>query len=245
LGSRLLPNCRGFINCVLLDKVKAADERLWYAQQAAAYGWSRNVLVHQIESKLHRRQGKAITNFKKTMPKRQSELAQQLLKDPYNFDFLTLSEKAMEKDLESALVRRISEFLIELGVGFSFVGSQFPLKVGGEEFRIDLLFYHLKLRCYFVIDLKMGAFRPEHAGKLNFYLSAVDNQLRHPGDKKTVGLILCREKNGLVAEYALQDIAKPLGVSEYESLRKLPMQLKGALPSIKQIEAEFGKKKAG
>ncbi len=148
------------------------------------------------------------------------------MKAPYNFDFLTLSVEAAEKDLESELVRQIRKFLMEPGVGFAFVGSQSPLTVGGEEFRIDLLFYHLKLRRYFVIDLKMGAFKPEYAGKLNFYLSAVDNQLRHPDDEPRVGLVLCKEKNGVVAQYALQDIRKPLGVSEFRNLEKLPAQLK-------------------
>jgi predicted nuclease of restriction endonuclease-like (RecB) superfamily len=209
------------------------------AIQAVQNGWSRNVLVHQIESKLHKRQGKAITNFKTALPKAQSDLAQQLVKDPYNFDFLSLTQEAQEKDLESELVRQIRKFLMELGVGFAFVGSQFPLTAGGEEFRIDLLFYHLKLRRYFVIDLKMGAFKPEYAGKLNFYLSAVDNQLRHPDDKRTVGLVLCKEKNGVVAQYALQDIRKPLGVSEFRHLEKLPVQLKRTLPTIQDIEAEF------
>lgn len=227
-------------NVRLLDMVKKPAERLWYTEQAIQHGWSRNVLVLQIESRLYRRQGKAITNFRATLPKPQSDLAQQLLKDPYNFDFLTLSQEAQEKDLESGLVQHIRKFLLELGVGFAFVGSQYPLEVGGDEFRIDLLFYHLKLRCYIVIDLKMGVFKPEYAGKLNFYLSAVDELLRHPEDRPSMGLVLCKAKNGVVAEYALRDIGKPLGVSEFRHLENLPKQLRGTLPTIEEIEAELG-----
>ncbi len=229
-----------FHNCTLLDKVKDREERLWYIREAAKNGWSRNVLVMQIESGLYRRQGKAITNFEATLPAPQSDLAQQLLKDPYNFDFLTLSNEAHERDLESGLVEHIQKFLLELGVGFSFVGSQYPLEVGGEDFRIDLLFYHLKLRCFVVIDLKMGLFKPEYAGKMNFYLSAVDEMIRHADDKPSIGLILCKAKSGIVAEYALRDIAKPLGVSEFKYLEQLPDQLKGTLPTIEEIEAELG-----
>jgi len=193
----------------------------------------------QIESGLYRRQGKAQTNFARTLPSLQSDLAQQLLKDPYNFDFLTLSREAHEKDLETALVTQIRKFLLELGVGFSFVGSQYPLEVGGQDFRIDLLFYHLKLRCFVVIDLKMGAFQPEDSGKMNFYLSAVDDLLRHPDDKPTIGLVLCRTKNRIVAEYALRDISKPLGISEFRYLEQLPEDLKGTLPTIEELEAEL------
>lgn len=228
-------------NVRLLDLVKDPAERLWYIQQAIQNGWSRNVLVIHIEAGLYHRQGKAQTNFTKTLPAPQSDLAQQLLKDPYNFDFLTLSQAAHEKDLESGLLADIRKFLLELGVGFSFVGAQYPLEVGGEDFRIDLLFYHLKLRCYVIIDLKTGAFKPEYAGKMNFYLSAVDDLLRHPDDKPSIGLILCKGKNRIVAEYALRDMAKPLGVSEFRHLETLPEQLKGTLPTIEQLEAELEK----
>ena len=226
-------------NIRILDLVKDPKERLWYAKHAVKHGWSRNVLVLQIESKLHRRQGKAITNFKTTLPPAQSDLAQQILKDPYNFDFLTISQHAHEKDLESGLIDQIRNFLLELGVGFAFVGSQYLLEVGGEDFRIDLLFYHLKLRAYVVIDLKMGPFKPEYAGKMNFYLSAVDDKLRHPQDRPSIGLILCKEKNGIIAEYAVRDIAKPLGVSSFKLLEKLPAKLKRTLPTIEEIEAEL------
>jgi predicted nuclease of restriction endonuclease-like (RecB) superfamily len=226
-------------NVRLLDLVKNPEERLWYAQQTIQNGWSRNVLVMQIESGLYRRQGQAITNFQATLPQPQSDLAQQLIKDPYNFDLLTLTKEAHERDLERELLLHLRQFLIELGVGFAFGGSQVPLEVGEEDFKFDLLFYHVKLRCFVVIDLKMGPFRPEYAGKMNFYLSAVDDMLRHPDDKPSIGLILCKAKSGIVAEYALRDIGKPLGVSEFRHLEKLPEQLRGTLPTIEEIEAEL------
>lgn len=182
-------------NVRILDIVKDPTERLWYVQQTIQHGWSRNVLVHQIESGLYHRQGKAVTNFDRTLPKPQSELAQQLLKDPYNFDFLSLGKDALERDLERALIDHIRDFLLELGVGFAFVGSQYHLEVGGQDFYIDLLFYHLRLRCYVVIDLKMSGFQPEFSGKMNFYLSVVDDLLRHPDDQPSIGMILCKSKN--------------------------------------------------
>jgi predicted nuclease of restriction endonuclease-like (RecB) superfamily len=222
--------------------VKASSERVWYIEQAIQNGWSRNVLVMQIESGLYRRQGKALTNFQTTLPKPQSDLAQQLLKDPYNFDFLTLTTEAQERDLERELLVHLRQFLIELGVGFAFVGSQVSLEVGGEDFKLDLLFYHFKLRSFVVIDLKMGPFKPEYAGKMNFYLSAVDDLLRHPDDKPSIGLILCKAKNRIIAEYALRDVSKPLGISAFRHLEKLPKQLKGTLPTIEEIEAEFEKR---
>ncbi len=229
-----------FHSCVLLDKVKEPGERLWYARQAIQHGWSRNVLVHQIESGLYRRQGKALTNFDRTLPTPQSELAQQILKDPYNFDFLTLGADAQERELERGLLEHIRAFLLELGVGFAFVGSQYLLEVGGEEFRIDLLFYHLKLRCYVVIDLKISDFKPEFAGKMNFYLSAVDDLLRHPNDQPSIGMILCKTRNRVVVEYALRDVGKPIGITEYQLTAILPDQLKSSLPTIEELEAELG-----
>src|SRR6267142_136763 len=183
-----------FHNCTILDKLKNLAERIWYAQQTIENGWSRNILIHQIESNLFHRKGKAITNFDRTLPAPQSELAQQIIKDPYNFDFLSLGSEAKERDLERGLIAQLQKFLLELGVGFAFVGSQYPLEVDGEDFFIDLLFYHLKLRCFVVIDLKMDQFRPEYAGKMNFYLSAVDDLLKHPADQPSVGIILCRTK---------------------------------------------------
>jgi predicted nuclease of restriction endonuclease-like (RecB) superfamily len=229
-----------FHNCILLDKVKDPAERRWYIQAAIENGWSRNMLVAHIESKLFHRQGKSITNFERTLPSPQSDLAQQLLKDPYNFDFLTLSQDAHERDLESGLVEHIRKFLLELGVGFSFVGSQYPLEIAGEDYRLDLLFYHLKLRCFIVIDLKGGAFQPEYTGKMNFYLSAVDDTLKHPTDQPSIGLILCRIKKQLVVEYALRGTTTPMGISEFTHLAKLPDEFKGNLPTIEELEAELG-----
>jgi predicted nuclease of restriction endonuclease-like (RecB) superfamily len=228
-------------NLRILDLLKIPGEREWYIRQAVKHGWSRNVLVHQIESGLHRRQGKALTNFKTTLPVLQSELAQQVLKDPYNFDFLTLSEDVRERELESGLLEHLRKFLLELGVGFAFVGSQYPLEVGGEDFKLDLLFYHIKLRCFVVIDLKMGPFRPEHAGKMNFYLAAIDDLLRHEDDQPSIGIILCKSKNAIIAEYALHDATKPIGVSEYRLTTSLPSNLRGNLPTIKELEAELKK----
>ncbi|AGY58142.1 hypothetical protein GKIL_1896 [Gloeobacter kilaueensis JS1] len=199
-------------NVRILDKVTTSQEREWYIYKTIENGWSRNVLELQIDSGLYRRQGKAVTNFTRTLPPAQSDLAQQLLKDPYNFDFLTLGQDAHERDLERGLLVHIRQFLLELGAGFSFVGSQYHLDVGGDDFYIDLLFYHLKLRCFVAIDLKMGKFIPEYAGKMNFYLSVLDDQLRHPSDEPSIGLILCRTDNQLVVEYALRDVNKPIGV---------------------------------
>src|ERR1039457_3543543 len=230
-----------FHNCILLDKVKNPEERCWYVQQTIQNGWSRNVLVMQIESGLYRRQGSAITNFQATLPAPDSDLAQQLVKDPYHFDFLALREGVRERELEGSLLAHLRDFLIELGTGFAFAGSQVPLEVGGEEFKLDLLFYHLKLRCFVVIDLKMGPFKPEYAGKMNFYLSAVDDLLRHLDDKPSIGLILCKSKNAIVAEYALRDAKKPIGISGFRVTESLPAGLKGSLPTIEEIEAELAK----
>ncbi|MBY0506096.1 MAG: PDDEXK nuclease domain-containing protein [Bryobacteraceae bacterium] len=229
-----------FHNCILLDKVKDPAERLWYMHGAIENGWSRNMLALHIEAKLFQRQGKATTNFHRTLPSPQSDLAQQLLKDPYNFDFLTLSKDAHERELEAGLVEHIRKFLLELGVGFSFVGSQYPLEIAGESYRLDLLFYHLKLRCFIVIDLKGGAFKPEYTGKMNFYLAAVDDTLKHPADQPSIGLILCRTKKELVVEYALRGTTTPMGISEFTHLVKLPEEFKGTLPTIEEIEAELG-----
>ncbi|MBW4603521.1 MAG: DUF1016 family protein [Calothrix sp. FI2-JRJ7] len=226
-------------NTTLMEKLKSLEQRLWYAQQTIQYGWSRNVLVHQIESGLYHRQGKAITNFENTLPKPESELAQQILKDPYNFDFLSLGKEAEERDLEKGLLKHIRDFLLELGVGFAFVGSQHHLEVDGEDFYIDLLFYHLRLRRFVVIDLKMEKFKPEFSGKMNFYVAAVDDLLKHPDDNPSIGLILCKTKSQTIVEYALRDISKPIGVSTYQLRDTLPEQLQGSLPTIEQLEAEL------
>jgi predicted nuclease of restriction endonuclease-like (RecB) superfamily len=230
-----------FHHCVLLDKVKTPGEREWYIHQTIENGWSRNVLVHQIESGLYRRQGKAITNFQRTLPHPQSDLAQQLVKDPYNFDFLSLGPEARERDLERGLIGHLRDFLLELGVGFAFVGQQYPLEVGDQDFRLDLLFYHLRLRCFVVIDLKFSEFIPEMAGKMNFYLSVVDDRLRHTADQPSIGIILCKSHNRVLAEYALRDTSKPIGVAEYQLTAVLPENLKGTLPSIEELEAELEK----
>ena len=223
----------------ILDKVKDPVERNFYITKTIENGWSRNVLEIQIETGLYLRQGKAITNFDLTLPKPQSDLAQQLLKSPYNFDFLGLTDEAHERDIEQAMVRHIRDYLLELGSGFAFVGSQYRLDVGGEEFFIDQLFYHLKLRCYFVLELKAGKFKPEYLGKLNFYFSAIDDLLREDGDNLSVGLILCRGENQTVVEYALRDLSKPIGISSYELTKILPENLRGNLPTIEEIEAEL------
>jgi predicted nuclease of restriction endonuclease-like (RecB) superfamily len=227
-------------NVRLLDRLEGADDRLWYIRQAIEHGWSRNILVAQIETGLHKRAGKALTNFADALPPPQSDLAQQTLKDPYVFDFLTLAADAQERDLERALLGHVRDFLLELGVGFAFVGSQVHLAVDGEDFYLDLLFFHLKRRCFIVIDLKPGPFKPEYAGKMNFYLSAVDAQLRREGEKPSIGLVLCEQKNNVVVEYALRDMKKPIGVSAYKLLDKLPAKLKGSLPTLEELEAEFG-----
>ena len=202
-------------NIRLVETVKDQAERLWYARQAIAFGWSRNVLVHQIESGLFHRQGKAITNFGRTLPSPQSELAQELVKDPYSFDFLALGPETSERQIERGLLDHIRGLILELGKGFAFVGSQYHLEVAGQDYYIDLLFYHLRLRCFVVIDLKIEEFEPEFAGKMNFYLSVADDQLRHADDAPSIGMILCKGKNAMVVEYALRGAAKPMGVAEY------------------------------
>ncbi|MCL1622578.1 PDDEXK nuclease domain-containing protein [Ralstonia pseudosolanacearum] len=223
----------------LLDKLTVREEREWYAAKSVEHGWSRNVLAMQIQTRLHARQGGAVTNFPDRLPPAQSDLARDTFKDPYLFDFLGLSEDAQERDIEHALTQHITRFLLELGAGFAFVGRQHRLEVGGDEFFIDLLFYHLKLRCYVVVELKATQFKPEYAGQLNFYLSAVDAQLKSEADQPTIGLLLCRENNRLVAEYALRGMAKPMSVAEYQLLREIPASLTSNLPSIEQIEAEL------
>jgi predicted nuclease of restriction endonuclease-like (RecB) superfamily len=225
-------------NVRILDYIKNPLERKWYLQQSMTHGWSRNVLVHQIEMGLYRRQGQAVTNFDRTLPAPGSDLARQTLKDPYIFDFLSLGPKAQERNLERALLDNIRDFLLELGEGFSFVGSQYPIEVGGEDFYLDLLFYHLKLRCFVVVDLKMGEFIPEYAGKMNFYLSAIDQILKHPNDGPSIGLILCKTRNNLIAEYTMKDMKKPVGIATYQ----LPKRILSKLPAPKAFEKRFKKK---
>ncbi len=226
-------------NRVIISKCEDSVEALYYVQKTIQHNWSRSVLTHQIESGLYQREGTALTNFEATLPAPQSDLAQQLMKDPYNFDFLTLAADHNERELEKALTDHITTFLLELGSGFAFVGRQKALRVGEREFFLDLLFYHTQLHCYVVIELKTGDFEPEYAGKLNFYLKAVDEQLRGERDEKTIGILLCKSRDRVVVEYALSDIHKPMGVSEYELTRALPDNLKPSLPSIEAMEAEL------
>ena len=223
-------------NVVILSKCDTQDEAHFYVQNTLTYGWSRNVLTHQIENRLWQREGKIISNFQVTLPQAQSDLAKQSLKDPYIFDFLSLTKEHTERELENALTQHITQFLLELGAGFAYIGRQVPLQVGERDFFIDLLFYHTRLHCYVVIELKTVDFEPEHAGKLNFYIKAVDEKLRHPSDQATIGLLLCKSKDKLVAEYALSDIYKPIGISSYELSNALPDPLKASLPSIEQLE---------
>ncbi|MGD1905277.1 MAG: YhcG family protein [Leptolyngbyaceae cyanobacterium] len=226
-------------NCLLLDKIKPPTERQWYMQQTIANGWSRNGLALQIESGLYGKQGNAITNFEHTLPSQQSDLARQLIKDPYNFDFLTLSQDAQEREIERGLVDRIRNFLLELGVGFAFMGSQYAIAVDGKDYWLDLLFYHARLHCYVVIDLQMGEFEPEFSGKMNFYVSAVDAYLRTKDDNPTIGIILCRSKQKTTVEFALQGLQKPIGVSTYQLGQDMPEALKDNLPTSEQLEQEM------
>lgn len=229
-------------NITLLEKIPDADIRNWYLYKTIENGWSRNVLVHQIESGLYERQEKneKSTNFLQTLPKPQSELALQTLKDPYIFDFLTISEKTKEKEIENQLIRHITQFLLELGAGFSYVGNQYHLEIAEKDYYIDLLFYHLKLRCFVVIEIKTGDFKPEYAGKINFYLSAVDDLLKHSRDNPSIGILLCKTKNKVVVEYALRDMTKPIGVAEYKIGTSIPSKFKGSLPTVEELEAELG-----
>ena len=226
-------------NIYLLNLVKNQEERLFYMQKAVEHNWSRSVLVNQIELNLYHRQGKAINNFQANLPVSQSALAIQTLKDPYVFDFLSLGDEAQEREMEKSIAQHIQKFLLELGEGFAFVGRQYHLEVGQQDFYIDLLFYHLKLRSYIVIELKDKEFKPEYAGKMNFYITAVDKLLKHPTDNPTIGLLLCKTKNDIVAEWSLQDVKKPIGLSEYKFSKILPANLESALPSIETLERKL------
>lgn len=223
----------------IMTKCKEINEAVFYLSKTIENGWSRSVLIHCIEQKLYSTQGKAVSNFEQTLPPAQSDLAKQALKDPYIFNFLSMSEKYKEKELEKALTDNIIHFVMELGSGFAFVGRQYPIEVDGESFRIDLLFYHLSLRCYIVIELKTCKFKPEFAGQVGFYIAAIDNDVRHPTDNQTIGLIICKSKNEVVVRYALQNIKQPIGVSEYQLLRQLPDKLQNTLPTIEEIENEL------
>jgi len=226
-------------NLVILDKCQNTNESFYYVKNTIEHGWSRSVLTHQIESNLWQREGKAISNFSRALPAPQSDLARQILKDPYIFDFLSLTKEYDERELEKGLIEHVTQFLLELGAGFAYIGRQVPLQVGEREFFIDLLFYHTHLHCYLLVELKNIDFEPEHIGKLNFYIKAVDEQLRREGDEPTIGLLLCKSRDKLVVEYALSDVYKPIGVSEYQLEKSLPEKFKSSLPTIEEIEAEL------
>jgi predicted nuclease of restriction endonuclease-like (RecB) superfamily len=226
---------------VIINKLKDPDEALFYLQQTIENNWSRAILTLQIEQDLYSRQGKAITNFQQTLPEKQALMAGQILKDPYNFGFLTLEPKVQELDIERQLTEHITKFLLELGKGFAFVGRQYPLQVGDKDYRLDLLFYHIRLRCFVLIDLKVVEFEPEFAGKMNFYLSAVDDQLKTAEDQPSIGIILCKNKDKLEVKYALQGMSKPIGVSEFTLTQALPAELKSTLPTIEEFENELNK----
>lgn len=230
-------------NVVLMEKLDNIDERIWYANKTLEHGWSRDMLAIWIDAKLHKREGKAVTNFKDTLSAPQSDLAQQTLKDPFLFDFLALSKDHLEKDLEDGLVNHIQKFLLELGQGFAFLGRQYQINVEGDSYYIDLLFYHVKLRAFIVIELKARAFKPEDAGQLNFYLSAVDDMLKHPDDNQTIGILLCKTKKKVKAEYAFRNVNRPMAAIQYETMltQVLPEELKSNLPTIKEIEEELEK----
>jgi len=231
-------------NRIIITKCKTVEEAFFYVLETIKNNWSRIVLTHQIESGLFKRQGKAVSNFNETLPQPDSDLAKEIIKDPYNFDFLTFSNDLNEKDLERNLIDNITKFLIELGAGFAYMGRQVPIKVGDREFFIDLLFYHTKLHRYIVIELKTVDFEPEHAGKLNFYIKSVDMLIRREGDNPTIGILLCKNKDRLVAEYSLSDIGKPIGVSEYQLTQTLPDELRSSLPSITEIRKQLGRKES-
>ena len=228
-------------NLIILDKIDNMVERVWYLKNIIKNGWSRNVLIHQIESGLYQRQVLAnkVSNFENRLPSPQSELAVQTMKDPYVFDFIQIREEMVERDIEQALIKDVTKLLLELGTGFAFLGNQYHLNIGGEDFYVDLLFYNLNLRCYVVIELKTGEFKPEYVGQLNFYLSAVDSVLKKELDNSTIGLLLCKTKNNLVAEYSLKDISKPIGVSEYKITDNLPDEFGKQLPSIEDIQSRI------
>ena len=232
-------------NVTLLDKISDKQTRLFYVKHAIEHGWSRNIMLMQIELSLHKRQGQAITNFKDKLPSPQSDLAHYTLKDPYIFDFLSIGDEAHEREVEKTLVHHMEKFILELGAGFAFVGRQYHLEVGDQDFYIDLLFYHLKLRCFVVIELKDKDFKPEYAGKMNFYLSCVDDLVKHETDQPSIGLILCKSKNNILAEYTLRDMTKPIGLAEYRLQDALPENLQTALPTIEEIEAELAKDLGG
>lgn len=229
-------------NLKIISKCNSVDEALYYVTKTSEHGWSRSILTHQIESDLFKREGKAITNFSRKLPKSDSDLANEITKDPYHFDFLTLTEDFKERELELELIKHIEKFLLELGSGFAFVGRQYKLTLSDNDYFLDLLFYHLELRCFVVIDLKIGEFKPEYAGKMNFYCNIIDDKIKKESDSPTIGMILCQNKDEIVVEYALKRVDAPMGVSEYQLTKQLPKEYKSSLPSIEEIEQELGVK---
>lgn len=229
-------------NVVLMDTFKDIKTRTFYMKKVIEYGWSRSIMLMQIERSLHLREGNAVTNFKNKLPSPQSDLAHYTLKDPYIFDFLNIGEEAQEREVEKALICHMENFILELGAGFAFVGRQYHLEVGKQDFYIDLLFYHLKLRCFVVIELKDKEFKPEYAGKMNFYLSAIDDLVKHDSDMPSIGLILCKTQNNVLAEYTLRDMTKPIGLAEYRLEDSLPDDIKTSLPTIEELESELSKR---
>lgn len=228
-------------NVVIISKSKSIEEAIFYSNKTIENNWSRSILIHQIELGFYERQGQTITNFTYTLPAPHSELATEILKDPYKFDFLTLQEKALEKDIENQLVKHITSFLLELGKGFSFVGQQVPIKIDNQDFYIDLLFYHIKLKCYVVVELKAIEFKAEFAGKMNLYLSAIDDTLKTEAENPTIGLLLCKSKSEIIAEYALRGMKQPIGIAEYEINKAIPKEIKTELPTIEEIEQATAK----
>jgi predicted nuclease of restriction endonuclease-like (RecB) superfamily len=232
-------------NIVIIQKSNSLNEAIYYVENTAKNNWSRNTLLHQMKSKLYDREGSAVTNFEITLPKENSDLAMETLKDPYIFDFLSLTKNFNEKELEKSLIDNIAKFLLELGKGFAFIGSQYHLEVSGKDYYLDLLFYHVKLRCYVVIELKIGEFKPEYAGKVNFYLSLVDDKLKSDLDNPSIGIILCTEKDRIIAEYSLRDMTKPIGVSEYQVVEELPYKFKDSLPTPQELQDKLESMKTG
>ena len=226
-------------NIILIQKIKDKSLRFWYMEQTLKNGWSKDILSLMINSEVHNRTGNLVSNFSQILPPLESDLVQQSFKDPYRFDFLTITEPFKERELENNLIKHMEKFLIELGSGFAFVGRQYKLEIGDDEFYIDLLFYHLKLRCFIVVELKKGKFKPEYSGQVNFYCSAIDGILAQKDDKPTIGLILCQEKNEIVAEYSLRNMTQPIGISEYQLTEVLPKEFESSLPTIEEIEQEL------
>jgi predicted nuclease of restriction endonuclease-like (RecB) superfamily len=237
----LLAQLTWYHHITLLDKVKEPETRMFYVQKAIQNGWSRNIMVNQIESKLHKRQGNTINNFETTLPVPQSDLAKETLKNPYVFDFLSMGEEMLERDLEKGLTQHIKKFMLELGRGFAYVGNQYNLNVDNDDYFLDLLFYNYHLHCFVVFELKVGEFKPEYTGKLNFYINTVDAQIKGKNDAPTIGVLLCKTPKETVVKYALQGIKTPIGVADYKLAEALPKQLKGEMPTIAELEAELDK----